>query len=310
MTGWKPGTQSRAACLNKNVYICILMTKKAGILLLLTALAMLTSCEFVSGIIHDDDVVAKLGNRKLYRTELEAFIPKGISAEDSTKLALQYINTWATDQLYSDIAQEQLSKEELDVSSELEDYRRSLLKYRYEQRYVNERLDTVVLKTEIDDYYNSHQDLFVLDVPIVKARFLDIMQDSPNFEVIKGKMSSDKLEDLEQVDSLAYSSALRYEDNSEKWVDMISFARNFGTDYGTLLSKLDKNGFIEIPDERGDVRVAYICDIQRVGETANPDYCEDRIKDIIINTRKQALLSNLEKELMSDALDKETLIIY
>ncbi|MBQ9877452.1 MAG: hypothetical protein IJM29_00920 [Bacteroidales bacterium] len=286
------------------------MTRKAGILLLLTALAMLTSCEFISGIIHDDEVVARLGNRKLYKTELDAFIPNGVSAEDSTKLALQYINTWATEQLFSDIAQQQLSKEEQDVSSELEDYRRSLLKYRYEQRYVNERLDTVVLSQEIDDYYHSHEDLFVLDVPIVKARFLDIMQDSPNLELIKDKMCSSKIEDLEMADSLAYSSALRYEDGSEKWVDMVTFARNFGTDYGTLLSKAGKDGFIEIPDERGDVKIAYICEMQRVGELAELDYCEDRIKDIIISTRKQTLLSDLERELLSDALDKETLIIY
>ncbi|MBP5537074.1 MAG: hypothetical protein J6X64_01895 [Bacteroidales bacterium] len=286
------------------------MTRKAGILLLLTALAMLTSCEFISGIIHDDEVVARLGNRKLYKTELDAFIPNGVSAEDSTRLALQYINTWATEQLFSDIAQQQLSKEELDVNAELEDYRRSLLKYRYEQRYVNERLDTVVLSQEIDDYYHSHEDLFVLDVPIVKARFLDIMQDSPNLELIKDKMSSSKIEDLEMADSLAYSSALRYEDSSEKWVDMVTFARNFGTDYGTLLSKAGKDGFIEIPDERGDVKIAYICEMQRVGELAELDYCEDRIKDIIISTRKQTLLSDLERELLSDALDKETLIIY
>ena len=279
-------------------------------MLLLTALAMLTSCEFISGIIHDDEVVARLGNRKLYKTELDAFIPNGVSAEDSTRLALQYINTWATEQLFSDIAQQQLSKEELDVNAELEDYRRSLLKYRYEQRYVNERLDTVVLSQEIDDYYHSHEDLFVLDVPIVKARFLDIMQDSPNLELIKDKMSSSKIEDLEMADSLAYSSALRYEDSSEKWVDMVTFARNFGTDYGTLLSKAGKDGFIEIPDERGDVKIAYICEMQRVGELAELDYCEDRIKDIIISTRKQTLLSDLERELLSDALDKETLIIY
>ena len=277
---------------------------------LLTALAMMTSCEFVSGLIHDDEVVARLGARKLYKTELDAFIPKGVSAEDSSKLALQYINTWATEQLYADIAQQQLSKEEQDVSDELEDYRRSLLKFRYEQRYVNERLDTVVLNSEIDDYYHSHADLFTLEVPIVKARFLDIMQDSPNLEVIKDRMSSSDIEDLEMADSLAYSSALRYEDSSEKWVDMVTFARNFGTDYGTLLSKLDKNGFIELPDERGDVKIAYICDIQRVGELADIDYCRNRIKDIIISTRKQSLLSNLEKELLSDALDKESLIIY
>ena len=127
-------------------------------MLLLTALAMLTSCEFISGIIHDDEVVAKLGNRKLYKTELDAFIPNGVSAEDSTNLALQYINTWATEQLFSDIAQQQLSKEEQDVSAELEDYRRSLLKYRYEQRYVNERLDTLVQNAEIDEYYHRSEE--------------------------------------------------------------------------------------------------------------------------------------------------------
>ena len=47
-----------------------------------------------------------------------------------------------------------------------------------------------------------------------------------------------------------------------------------------------------------------------MGELAELDYCRNRIKDIIISTRKQTLLNNLEKELLSDALDKETLIIY
>ena len=41
-------------------------------MMLLMALAITTSCEFVSGLIHDDEVVAKLGGRKLYRTELES----------------------------------------------------------------------------------------------------------------------------------------------------------------------------------------------------------------------------------------------
>ena len=51
--------------------------------------------------------------------------------------------------------------------------------------------------------------------------------------------------------------------------------------------------------------------IQKMKPDSNSDnYVQNRIKDIIISTRKQALLNNLEKELLSDALDKETLIIY
>lgn len=285
------------------------MKKIAAIMLALCALT-LSSCEFISGIVHDDDVVARLGSRKLYRTELEDFIPNGLSEEDSTALALQYINTWATEKLYSDIAAIQLSKQELDVTQELEDYKNSLLKFRYEQRYISERLDTVVTSAEIGEYYNTHQELFALDVPIVRARFLDIMQESPNLEKIKDRMSSSEVAELEEADSLAYSSALRYEDNSDMWMDMVTFAKYFGTDYGTLVSNLGKDGFIEMPDERGDVKIAYVCDMQKAGTIADIAYCEARIKDIIISTRKQTLLSNLERDLLQDALDKQTLIIY
>lgn len=272
---------------------------------------MFTSCEFISNIIHDDQLVARLGKNKLYLSQLEAYIPSGISPEDSTNLAMQYINTWATELLYMDVAGQQLTKDEMDVSEELEDYRRSLLKYKYEQRFINERLDTLVSNSQVKEYYDSHKELLMLDVPIVKARFLDIMQESPNLEIIKSKMSSNSYQDLSDADSLAYSSALKYEDASDKWIDAVTFARYFGIDYASLLSRWDRtSGFVEVSDTRGDVRIGYICDYQGAGTLAPLEYCRDRIKDIILSSRKQDLLSTLDKELVQNALDKRNLVIY
>ena len=207
------------------------------------------------------------------------------------------------------MASEQLSKSEKDVSKELEAYKNSLLRYRYEQRYVNERLDTTVSRTEIEDYYDAHNDLFVLDIPILKARFLDIMEDSPNYETIRRRMSSNKYEDIAEADSLAYSSALRYVDWSDRWIDAVTLAREFGTDYGTMLTKLS-GSYIEMREERGDIKVAYILDTRRAGTLAPLEYCEDRIRNIIISTRKQKLLTTLEQDLLDNALSKENFIIY
>lgn len=285
------------------------MRRPGTVLALMVCLFMSTSCEWIASLIHDDEVVAKFGDAKLYRSQIASILPSGLSPEDSTNLAKQYIQSWASDLIFMQVASEQLSKNEMDVTAEIEDYRRSLLRYRYEQRYINERLDTLVVPAQIEAYYDGHKDLFALDVPIVKARFLDIMQESPELENLKKKMSSDKYEDLAEADSLAYSSALKYIDRSEKWVDMVTLARDFGTDYATLLANLDKNGFITIPDERGDVKIAYILDIKKSG-TAPLDYCEDRIKDIIISNRKHALISTLERDLLNEALDNENLVIY
>lgn len=283
--------------------------RKSAVLILVLVAALQLSCRMVSDLVHDDEVVSRVGDRALYRSELERFIPSGVSSEDSIALSRQYINTWAVEGLIQDLASEKLSKQELDVSEELEDYRRSLIKYRYEKRYINDRLDTVVVDNEIDDYYDSHKDMFKLQTPIVKARFLDIMKGSPRLEELKRKMASTDYEDM-TADSLAWSSALRYVDCSDEWVDLIDFARNFEIDYGTLLSKISGNGFVEIMDEQGDLKIGYIMEMRRPGATAPIEYCQKRIKDIIISNRRRALMSTLERDLLDDALEKGSLIIY
>ncbi len=271
---------------------------------------MLPSCRTITNLIHDDEVVARAGDRVLYRSELSQFIPAEASPEDSAKLSMQYINTWAVDGLIQDLAVSKLTKQELDVTSELEDYKHSLIKYRYEQRYINDRLDTVVAHSQVDEYYNAHKDMFTLTTPIVKARFLDIMKGSPAIDVLKKKMSSSDFDDLAAADSIAYSSALRYMDSSDQWADVVAYAKNFNVDYGTLLSRVKSDGFVEIEGDDGDLKIGYIVDMRRQGTIAPLEYCEQRIKDIIISNRKRVLMSNLEQELLDDALEKGNLIIY
>lgn len=273
------------------------------ILMLGIALLTFSSCRAISSLLHDDEVVAEVGRNYLYRSEVASLIPDGASEEDSLRLALQYINSWAADLIFLGIAEEQLSKDELDVTRELEEYRRSLLKYRYEQRYINERLDTLVSDGQIDDYYQEHVENFVLEIPVVRARFLRIAADSPNLGIIKKKMSSDRLGDLEEADSISYFSAVKYTDFNGEWTDMISLSKEFGTDYAELLSSM-RNGFIERRDMSGKMNVAYIADFIPAGEIAPAEYCRQRIRNIIISTRKQKLVSDLEQDLLTDALDK------
>lgn len=286
------------------------MRGKAFVILIYgIALLTLPSCRAISSLLHDGDVVAQVGRHKLYKSEVAALIPDEASADDSLKLALQYINSWASDLVFLDIAEEQLSKDELDVAAELEQYRRSLLKYRYEQRYINERLDTLVSDSQIDEYYQSHVDNFVLEIPIVKARFLRISSDSPSVEPIKKKMSSPVLSDLMAADSLAYFSAVKYTDYGDNWIDMVTLARDFGVDYAELLSSM-KNGFIEKKDTDGKLNVAYIAEFMPAGEIPPVEYCRERIKNIIISVRKQALVSDLERDLLTDARDRGRFRIF
>lgn len=275
-------------------------------------LLAMTSCETVTSFVRElryGQVVAKVGSHRLYASELASYIPDSASPEDSTRLALQYINTWASDQLFTDVAERELSKSEKNVDSELEDYRHSLLKYRYEQKYVNQRLDTAVTKAQIEKYYDDHAENFKLSLPIAKAVYMNISADSPNLEIIKKKMRSDKPEARIEADSIAFSSAFRYTDFGDRWVDLVKLSREVGTDYGTLLSQV-RDGYAELPDGNGNLNIVYFFSLMRAGETGPVEYFEEQIRDIILSTRKQALLSRLERDLIENARNQENFVIY
>ncbi|MCQ2179544.1 MAG: hypothetical protein MJY91_05540 [Bacteroidales bacterium] len=276
---------------------------------LILAIICMNACNTISSIIHDDEVVARVGQEKLYLSQVEQYIPEFVSAEDSLKLVRQYINSWATEILYQQVAQEQLSEAEMDVTAELEDYRKSLLKFRYEQRYIGERLDTLVTMEQKEEYYNTHQELFQLDRPILRVRFLDIAKNSPSKEKIVKLMSSKEYEDNVQAAELASSAALKYFDSTDRWTDAIVLAREFGTDYSDMLAAMRGNIIKIEPEDRPDVLIAYVAEIRKNG-VAPMEYVEDHICDYILSARKQELLTSLEQDLLDDALDHKTFVIY
>lgn len=272
-------------------------------------LSALSSCRAISSFLSDDEIVAEAGSAKLYRSELNTLIPSNIEREDSIRLARQYINAWALDQLFLTIAEQQLSKSDKDVTKELEDYRKSLLKYRYEQLYINERLDTAVSEDNIEAYYTANANRFELSRPVVKARYLRIPSDSPALAKIRKKMSSDQAQDLVDADSLAYSSALKFTTWGNRWIDVASLASEFGTDYVTVISSI-KAGWVEMTDSTGVTSVAYISEMVREGGLAPLEYCTPQIKDMIISSRKQSLVTGLEQDLLKDAREKGQFVIF
>ena len=283
--------------------------------LVLIALAAATACQMVHRVsdtaaeLFGDAVVARVGEHRLMRSELAAYIPAGVSSEDSLALAQSYIKSWAEELIFLDMAEKHLSAEEKDVTKDLEDYRRTLLKYRYEERYINDRLDTLISDEEVRNYYRAHMDKFLVERPLLKVRYMIIPADSRSIKTIKELMSSDDAMDAIAADSLAFTAALRYVDSSDAWMDAILLARDLGTDEASMMKAL-RNRTIEFKGDDGLLRVAYVVDMVQKGSPAPLDYCEERIKDILLSARKHELVGGLERDLLNDALAKGKFVIY
>lgn len=276
---------------------------------IILTLALLCSCNAVQSLIHDGEVVARVGGEKLYRTDVDAVVPDFASPEDSVALAHQYINSWATQVLFMQAAADSLSPEDTDVSEELEAYRRSLVRYRYEQHYVKEHLDTVVTPEQIKAWYDSHASSFVLERPLLKVRFADVMKDSPSKDELRKALAEEDASSIIQNDTILRSAAIRFVDLSDSWIDAMVLAKEFGTDYLTMLGHQSGNYITYSPDGRDDVMIAYVTDMVRYG-VAPLESCTSRIRDFILSGRKRELLSGLEQELLQKALDNNNFVMY
>ena len=136
-----------------------------------------------------------------------------------------------------------------------------------------------------------------------------MMKNSPYKDDILQMMSDSDNSSTSFRDSIALSSALRYFDNSETWMDAAVLAREFRTDASFMVSQM-KDSFIVIEHEdSGELLAAYVCDIRMKGK-APIEYCTPHIKDVILSERKHQLMTVLEQDLMNDAVKHRKIVIY
>ena len=132
----------------------------------------LVSCQNSSNG-KNDKVVATIYDKVLYQSDLQDILYDGISVNDSLVRTKAFIDNWIRRQLLIRQAENNLEKSELDCLKEIEDYRNSLIIYKYESLLISQNLDTVVSDEEIEKYVNDNA-LFDMNKDAVRSIILNI----------------------------------------------------------------------------------------------------------------------------------------
>ena len=81
--------------------------------------------------VTDDKLVAQVGEKKLFQSEISKIIPAEIIDQDSVQMADDYIRKWVKQELLINKANENLTLEQKNLTKEIEEYRNSLIIYKY-----------------------------------------------------------------------------------------------------------------------------------------------------------------------------------
>ena len=256
-----------------------------------------------------ENPLATVVGKNLYPSDLKDIFPGNLSPEDSLLILQNYVDKWVKKQLILQKAELNLTEEQKDVRLQIEEYRSSLLIYKYEQNLILQKLDTLIPAEQIEDYYTENPSNFNLDRHIVKALFIKLPRDAPELWRVRQWYRSDREEDFRELESYCYLYGVNYDYFDDRWIPFTTISRALPNEILNPESFLRWNRYIEQQDSsfRYMVRLREYC---LAGTVAPLPYVEQKIRSIILNKRKVQFVRDLENNIYTDALNKGSFTIY
>ena len=251
------------------------------VFLFLTFVVLLGACKG-SQPADTTDVLVSVKGRTLNRSEVNKLIPRGISSADSLLLAEGFTKKWVKDVL-------------------VEEYRRSLVRYRYQERLVEEKLKTDIRESDKLNYYEENQKKFILDKGLIKGLFLKIPVDAPGLTDVKKWYKSTDVASLEKIEKYSVQNATIYEYFYDKWVDFDEVMDNIPIHVSNPNAFLKANKYVEVADSS----YCYLLNIKEYlpsGSVEPYDYASPHVTEMLVNQRKVEFLKKFEDELYNDAI--------
>jgi len=257
----------------------------------------------------NEKVVARVGQKKLFQNEISQIIPKDIEKEDSILLANDYVRKWVKQELLIQKAEENLSAGQKDLSREIEEYRNSLIIYKYKNELMNQQMDTLVTREQIVEYYNSNPDNFLLNHNIAKAIFIKIPLELAKTELIKNLVLDDSEEGKNALREYCIQYAKSFDFFNENWVNFQIVKNNIPETINDDSQLLNRNKQIEVTDSLY-YYIVNIEDFKLAGEPAPVEYVEKNIRNLILNKRKIDFLKEVEENVYKEGIRQNRFEIY
>lgn len=274
---------------------------------IILAISLFVACS--SSEEKEKNVVARVYDEYLYKSDIIGLIPEGTPTKDSIAIVKSYIDNWIKTKLLIHNAEENLSSDQKDFEKQLEEYRNSLILYTYEKELIKQKLDTTVSDSAIAKFYESNKSEFLLKDNIIKVWYIKMPLKSPNSNEIKALYKKDTESNKKILEEKCRQFATNYYLDDESWLLFDDLLKEIPIKTYDQEDYLKNHRFVEIQDSLYDYFVN-IKDFQ-VKESMSPlSFEKENIKSIILNKRKLQLVEDMQNTLFKKALKEKDFEIY
>lgn len=253
--------------------------------------------------------LVEVEGRFLYQEDLQAALPAGLSEADSTSLADSYVKRWVEETLLYAKAEENIPDNDA-IEQQVENYRRSLILHAYRQALIHQKLADNVTDAEVEDYYNSHAELFKVERPLIQGLFIKVPLRAPRLADVRRWYQSDSHEAVEHLEKYSLRNAVKYEYFYDKWRPVSEVFGWMPQQKGLAAEKdLRSLPHIELQDTAFHYFL-HITGYRAVGEEEPYEVARAHARQLLLNARQSAFLRQVGDDLYREAVDKHEIKYY
>jgi hypothetical protein len=247
-------------------------------------------------------VYATYQGRTLAAQEVVFHLPEGVSAEDSTRLTQQYIQSWVKAQALREAATKALPDLEARIRYQLRDYERSLVEHEYAQHLLRRQEEELaVSEAEVRSYYEKNQEKFRSKAPHYQYFYVET-ELSGQYKVVNMMRGKDE-EQYRELIAWAEEKATEYKLDSS-FVDESSIESIAdGFYYGNIKKATLNTPYAYAHEEEGEKRYDFFKLIAVIdeGDLLPLEMCRARIEQLLRTKKKQKLIDRHFGELVNQA---------
>ena len=186
-----------------------------------------------------------------------------------------------------------------------------LLIFLYEQRLIENSLDSIVSDEEVRQYYESQKESFELTENVLKARFVILKNESPHLDSVQIWFRSQVPAYRKRLEEYGFQYAIGFS-LEPKWYSYDEFTNEIPLEAQTeseITVFLKNTQYYETRDGVN----TYLVQILDHGTKGNPapiDYKRHDIAKIVVNKRKLEYIKRYKDKLYEEALDNSQFETY
>ena len=273
---------------------------KYGLLIMLFVL-LVPACKRSGSRQSHGEIVARVNDKILTYKEIELQLPKGLSPEDSLIRAESLVKKRIIELLMDDVAYQNVGDEKAEIDRLVNEYRRLLIRHRYQERMVNDRVSANLRESDQIAYYEENKEQFVLSENLIKGLFLKVPITAPGLDNIRKWYKSKSDESLEKIEKYSLQNALIYDYFYDHWVVFNEVMEKIPYHIANPTQFLRVNDHLEVTDS-AYMYFLNIADRQLAGNVAPFDYVQTQIQSMLVNKHKIDYLRAFGEKLYLEAV--------